>query len=92
MQALAIPEREIAFGAIDQHFHRSVCAGQPRGEPHQIARIAALGGEKRHQRAQTRTREAGVAVGRIFGEADPGFLECRDELRFRNIQERACQQ
>ena len=91
MPDLAIPQRQITFGAIDQNFHRCVGAGQPRCQPRQIAGIASLGGQRRHDRADARPGEIQVAIGRIVGEADPGLLEGGHELRFRNMQKRARQ-
>ena len=83
----AVSQREIALGAIDQDFHRGVGPGKPRRQPRQIAAIATLGGERRHQRAKPRPGEIQVAVGRIVGEAELCLFERRDQLRFRNIQE-----
>ena len=35
--SVAIPQREIALGAVGQHFHRGIGAGEPRRQPRQIA-------------------------------------------------------
>ena len=76
------PQRKIALGAIDQHFHRGIGPGKPRGQPRQISDIAALGGESRHHRADPGPGEIQVPVGRIVSEADLCFFERRDQLRF----------
>ena len=68
--ALRSAQRQITLGAVGQHFHRRIGAGQPRRQPRQISGIAALGGERRHQRAQPRPCEIRIAIGRIVGEAD----------------------
>ena len=79
-ERLAIPEREVALGAIHQHLHRRISPGETRRQPGEIARIAPLGDKRRHQRAQTWARERYVAIARIFGELDLCLLECRNEL------------
>ncbi len=71
LRGSAIPQGKIALGAIGQHFDRSVGARQPRGQPRQIAGIAALGGQRRHQRAQPRPGEMRVAIARIVGVGNP---------------------
>ena len=45
-------------------------------------------GQRRHQRAQPRPRETHVAIGGIVGEGDLRPAQRRDELRFRNVQQR----
>ncbi len=64
-------EREIALGAVGQDLDRGIGARQPRREPRQTRAHRRLRPRARHQRAQPRPREGGIAVGRIVGEADP---------------------
>ena len=89
----AIPQRQIALGAVDQNFHRRIGPGQPRRQPRQIAAIAALGGKNRHHRAEARPGE--IQMSRLVGSsAKPtlAFLRVATQLRFRNMQKRARQQ
>ncbi len=88
----AVLEREISLGAIGEHLDRGVGAGQARGEPRQRSHVTSLGGEFRQQRAQPRTRERHIPIGRILGKADAGCLQRGDEPRFRDVQKRARQQ
>ena len=61
---------------------RRIGPGEPCGQPRQITRIAALGGENRHDRADARPGKIRIAVGRIVGEVDFRLFQRRHELRF----------
>jgi hypothetical protein len=56
------------------------------------SRVAALLRQRRHQSAQPRTGERGIAIGWIVGKVDAGLGQRRDEFCLRNFQQRSRQQ
>ncbi len=74
-------------GEFDRHFGAPHAAGQAR----QPARIESLFGQRRHERAQPRAREARIAVARILAIGDAGGFKRRDQPRLGNVQQRADQ-
>ena len=79
---------EIALGAVGQHFDRGIRPRQPCCQPGQVPAVAALFDQRRHQRAQPRPREVHVAIGGIVGKGDLRLAQRRNELGFRNVQQR----